>query len=143
MDFQGNNKMSLRIVTPEKVVYQSFADSISIPTESGEITILPHHTELVTLAKPGILTLRLDGKDNYFAVTRGVLQIGGDNSVTLLVTHSEIAEEIDLAQAEEAYERARVAMEQKSTLSDIDFARFQSSLERNLARIKTAKRRGL
>ncbi len=143
MDFQGNNKMSLRIVTPEKVVYQSFADSISIPTESGEITILPHHKELVTLAKPGILTLRLDGKDNYFAVTRGVLQIGGDNSVTLLVTHSEIAEEIDLAQAEEAYERARVAMEQKSTLSDIDFARFQSSLERNLARIKTAKRRGL
>lgn len=135
--------MSLRIVTPEKVVYQSFADSISIPTESGEITILPHHKELVTLAKPGILTLRLDGKDNYFAVTRGVLQIGGDNSVTLLVTHSEIAEEIDLAQAEEAYERARVAMEQKSTLSDIDFARFQSSLERNLARIKTAKRRGL
>jgi F-type H+-transporting ATPase subunit epsilon len=141
MDFQGNNKMSLRIVTPEKVVYQSFADSISIPTESGEITILPHHVELVTLAKPGILTLRLDNKDNYFAVTRGVLQIGGDNSVTLLVTHSEMAEEIDLAQAEEAYERARVAMEQKSTLSDIDFARFQSSLERNLARIKTAKRR--
>lgn len=135
--------MSLRIVTPEKVVYQSFADSISIPTESGEITILPHHVELVTLAKPGILTLRLDGKDNYFAVTRGVLQIGGDNSITLLVTHSEIAEEIDLVQAEEAYERARVAMEQKSTLSDIDFARFQSSLERNLARIKTAKRRGL
>ena len=133
--------MSLRIVTPEKVVYQSFADSISIPTESGEITILPHHAELVTLAKPGILTLRLDNKDSYFAVTRGVLQIGGDNSVTLLVTHSEMAEEIDLAQAEEAYERARVAMEQKSTLSDIDFARFQSSLERNLARIKTAKRR--
>ncbi len=141
MDFTGNKKIQIRIVTPERVVYTAACDSINLPTESGEITILPHHEGLVTLAKPGVLTVTNENESQYFSLNTGVIQIGEDNTVTILVTHSEVSDAIDLARAEEAYSRAKKAMEEKSTLSDMEFAQFQGSLEKNLARIKTARRR--
>ncbi len=141
MDFPGNKKIHLRIITPEKVVYEASADSVNLPTESGEITILPHHSALVTLAKPGVLTVISDGKEEYFSLAHGVVQVGEDNTVTILATHSEKSDAIDIARAEAAYERAKKAMEEKSMLSDVEFARFQGSLEKNLARIKTVRRR--
>lgn len=141
MDYAGDNKIQVRIITPESVVLEVKADEVSVPTASGEISVLPHHASMVTLAVPGILTVKHDGVEEYFAIANGVVQISPDNTLTILVTHSEHSDSIDLERAEEAYQRAQKAMEEKSTLSDVDFANFQSSLEKNLARIKTARRR--
>lgn len=49
--------MRLKISTPERVVYQGEIKSISLPTESGTLTIQPNSTPLVTALKPGIIKI--------------------------------------------------------------------------------------
>lgn len=49
--------MKLKISSPSKVIYEWEIKQISLPTESGIITILPNHTPLVTALKPGIVKI--------------------------------------------------------------------------------------
>ena len=47
--------MRFQIITPERVVFSDEINQVSLPTEDGEITVLPHHIPLVTILKPGEL----------------------------------------------------------------------------------------
>jgi len=44
--------MKLRIITPQQKIFDDEVKQVSIPTESGEITVLPHHVPLTTVIKP-------------------------------------------------------------------------------------------
>ena len=43
-----SKKIHFQIVTPEKVVYKDDVDSIALPTQIGEITVLPNHAPLIS-----------------------------------------------------------------------------------------------
>jgi F-type H+-transporting ATPase subunit epsilon len=45
--------MLLKIVTPDGSTYESEVDQVSVPTQTGEITVLPHHIPLVSVLKAG------------------------------------------------------------------------------------------
>ena len=49
--------MRLRVHTIEKTLFDGEIKSLTLPTESGEITILPDHLPLVTLTKPGLIRI--------------------------------------------------------------------------------------
>jgi F-type H+-transporting ATPase subunit epsilon len=49
--------MRLKISTPEKSVYQGEIKSVSLPTDSGTITITDSSAPMVTSLKTGIVTL--------------------------------------------------------------------------------------
>ena len=38
---------------------------VTIPTRGGEITILPNHEALITALSPGVLIVRVDGKNTH------------------------------------------------------------------------------
>jgi F-type H+-transporting ATPase subunit epsilon len=46
------------VVTPERIVFEGDADSISVMTSMGEITVLPHHVPLLALMKAGEMRVR-------------------------------------------------------------------------------------
>ena len=48
-----SKKIHFQIVTPEKVVYKDDVDSIALPTQIGEITVLPNHAPLISSLKSG------------------------------------------------------------------------------------------
>lgn len=50
--------MRFRIHTIEKTVFDDEVISITIPTESGEITVLDQHSPLVSVVKPGRILIR-------------------------------------------------------------------------------------
>jgi F-type H+-transporting ATPase subunit epsilon len=62
-----------------------------------------------------------------------------DDKVTILADAAERAEEIDIARAEEAKQRAERLLEQRET--DVDLARVAAELQRSLVRLKVAERR--
>ena len=130
------NKIRFKIATPERVVYESEVDSVSCPTEMGEVTILPNHIPLVANLRAG--ELRVDGKNIF--VAGGFLEVRPGNEVVILADAAEHEEEIDLARAEEARERARKAMSEQ-TLSEEEYAATAAALEKSLARIQFAKKR--
>jgi len=49
--------MLLKISSPEKTIFDWDVNKVTIPTESGDITILPWHMPLVSVIKPGIITI--------------------------------------------------------------------------------------
>jgi len=60
--------MHIQITTPEKIVLNEDVDSVTIPTTTGEITVLPHHIPLVSQIAPGILVMKKGGKEENFVL---------------------------------------------------------------------------
>lgn len=141
--------IKLKILTPEKIVYQDEVLEITLPTESGEITILPHHAPLVSIVKTG--EIRIKKQDNSevipFAISTGVVEIRTSNEsektdteVIILASQTESSSDIDIDRAQEAYKRAEKAMQESENLLDVDYAKLQAVLEKELNRINIAKK---
>lgn len=130
--------IKFKIATPERLVLETEADSISIPTQLGEITVLPNHAPLVANLVPGELAIRRGGRVEYLAVAGGFVQVQPGSQVMILADAAERAEEIDLARAEEA--KARAAKLQVEAKDDRQFAAAAASLAKHLARLRVARR---
>lgn len=130
--------LQLEIITPLKSILKEEVDEIIIPTESGEITILPNHVDLVTKIKTGEMTIKRGSKQTFFAITGGFLEIS-NNNVSILADYAVRAEDIEVARAKEAQERAKEKMRQK--VSGREFAQAESDLRKSLAELHVAKRR--
>jgi len=130
--------IELKIVTPEKVVYDAQVESVSFPTMEGEITILPNHVPLISALKPGELKIKKEGKEEFFHVTKGVAEVDG-KTITLLTDAAERAEDIDEKRAEEARNKAKELMASTRT-DDEGYAEAVSQMERALSRMRIAKK---
>lgn len=136
------NTFSFQIVTPEEIAYENEIESATIPTEDGEITILARHTPLVSTLAPGELRIRRNGETTPLAVGHGFVEVRDDGRVIIIAGTAERPEEIDIAQARAARDRARRMLEEQEHLDDEQFAKFESILERELARIKVGTKYG-
>jgi F-type H+-transporting ATPase subunit epsilon len=131
-------KIYFEIITPDKVVFSSEIDQITLPTTDGVITILPDHAPLVAETKPGEIIIKTDGKTNHMAVMNGFVETS-DSKVRLMTEAAELAENIDERRAEEARRRAEEAREKAK--DSIEFTEASAAFERALTRIKIAKRK--
>ncbi len=133
-------KINFKIITLERVVYEDEVDQVTIPTQAGEITVLARHTPLVSLLKPGELRIKKDGYDVLLSVSTGFVEVRPKSEVIILADTAERAEEIDLERAEEGRRRAEEMLREKERLDDVQFARLQAQLEKELARLKVGRR---
>ena len=65
-------KLQLEVITPEKIVYKEEVDEVVVPTENGEIAILPHHVNLVTKIAPGEMMVKTGKTEHFMAITGGL-----------------------------------------------------------------------
>ena len=133
--------INLKIVTPERVVYEDTVDSISLMTEMGELTILPNHVPIVANLRAGEIRLKKDGVESHLAASTGFLEVRPGNQVILLADTAELAEELELEKIEEAKERARKFLTETKHADDVAFADAAVHLERELARYHVALKR--
>lgn len=130
-----------KLVTPERTVFQEEVVSVTLPTEDGEITVLPGHISLVSKLKPGVAELkRPDGSVDEVAVSGGFIQVLKGSQVTVLADTAERGVELSLEAIEEAKERAEKIMKEKIAAGDMRYADAAAHLERELARYKAATR---
>lgn len=132
--------LKFKIVTPEKTVYENDIFQVSVPTMEGEITILPHHIPLVSILKSGELKIKDKDGDNAIAVSGGFLEVRGDNEIVILADHAERAQEIDITKAEEARKRAEQQMKEVVNKQDVDYAKLQAVIDREMNKIRVAKK---
>ena len=130
-------KLSLEIVTAERLVYSADVDVVVAPGIEGQLGILPQHAPLMTMLQPGELMVRQDGEEHSIFVSGGFLEVQSDK-VTVLADTAERAEEIDIARAEEAKLRADQRIALPST--EADHARVQAAMLRSLMRLKVAEK---
>lgn len=132
-------QLNLKIVTPEKEVFNLPVDEIVIPSAEGELGILPHHINLMAKIIPGELKIKIGSKVEVLATGNGFIQVT-DNVATILTDMAVEEKEIDEKMVEEAKKRAEQALQNKENLSDEEYATTLSSLERSLAQLKVKKR---
>ncbi len=132
-------KITLEVVTPEKLVVAEEVDEITAPGYYGYFGVLPHHHPYLTLIGIGVLMYRIVEKRHYLAVSKGFAEVLG-NKVTFLVESCEKPQEIDVDRAEKAKERAEARLQEPTPEVNVDRAR--DSLQRALTRLKVAKRKG-
>lgn len=132
--------LQVQLITPEKIIFKGEVEFVTVPTTTGVITVLPTHTPLVSAIASGELVLKTKEGQTHFAVFSGVIDIRPGSVVNILVDRSERAEEIDVVRAEEAVARAKKILEEKSHESDVDFARFEALIEKELNRVKVGSK---
>ena len=131
--------LSVEIVTVERTVLtQDGIDEVIAPGIEGELAVLPQHAAFMTMLKPGELILKRGNDEIPFSVTGGFFEVL-DDKVIVLADAAERADEIDIARAEEARERARLAIERRE--STVDIAAAQAALQRALIRLRVAEQR--
>ena len=130
--------IKLEIVTAERQIFSDDVNVLVADGVEGQLGILPHHAPLMTMLKPGELLIRKDSEETYMAVTGGFLEVRPDK-VIVLADACERAEEIDIARAEAAKQRAEEML--KAHRPEIDTARAEAALRRSLIRLKVAERK--
>ena len=136
----ATHNIKFEIVTPERVVLREEILQITVPTTSGEITILPDHIPLVSVLKPGVIEVKkADGKIEVMSVSGGFIEVLHDKIVILADT-AERAEEIDEARVEEARLRAEELKKTTKNADDVQFANIAAQLEKELARMRAVSR---
>jgi F-type H+-transporting ATPase subunit epsilon len=133
------SKLQFEITTPERVVLTREAESVTIPTAEGEITVLPGHVPLVGVLKAGMITVRLDGKEEFLAVAGGFLEIQPGGKVIALADSADRADELDLAKVESARTSAAEALAGVRRADEISSAAAVAALEREMSRLKVAR----
>lgn len=136
----SKDTISLRIITPERVTYEG--DGIkqaTLPVSDGEVTILPNHRSYIASLKPGEVVLKKQDEEIDLAISGGFIEFH-DNELIVLADEAERAEDIDLEKAEEAKQRAEDLKNKVITTDENEYARVAAALEKELAKIKVAKR---
>src|SRR5258708_15831040 len=124
------------IMTPERLLMQTQADSVVVPATDGELGILPHHAPLLAELQPGEIRLRRGDNVELFAVSGGFVEVEA-NRVSIFAETAEMAHEIDVERARQAAERAKAAM--KTVRTDVDLSQAEAALRRALARLRATE----
>ena len=116
------------------------ARQITVPTTTGEITVLPDHIPLISVLQPGVIELKKgDGSQEIIAVSGGFIEVLKDK-VVILADTAERAEELDEERIKLAQERARDLKKNAKAVDDIQFAAVEAKLEKELARGQALRR---
>lgn len=127
----AENLFTVEIITPDRIFYHGEATMVEFVTTEGEIGVYKDHIPLTCVLAPGIVTISEADEPKRAVVHAGFAEILGDK-VTLLAEVAEWPEEIDLARARAAEDRARERLERKE--ADLDIARAELALRRALVR---------
>nr|YP_009117927.1 ATP synthase CF1 epsilon subunit [Pinus strobus]YP_009179896.1 ATP synthase, F0 complex, c subunit [Pinus bungeana]YP_009243483.1 H+-ATPase epsilon subunit [Pinus armandii]YP_009524124.1 H+-ATPase epsilon subunit [Pinus wangii]YP_009524197.1 H+-ATPase epsilon subunit [Pinus squamata]YP_009524270.1 H+-ATPase epsilon subunit [Pinus parviflora]YP_009524343.1 H+-ATPase epsilon subunit [Pinus morrisonicola]YP_009561756.1 H+-ATPase epsilon subunit [Pinus pumila]AET44536.1 ATP synthase, F0 comp len=103
--------LNLRVLSPNRVIWDSEVQEIIISTNSGQMGVLPNHVSLVTAVDIGVMKIRLNGKWSTMALMGGFAKIDKDR-ITILVNNAERDVDIDLQKAQETFRRAKACLAQ-------------------------------
>jgi F-type H+-transporting ATPase subunit epsilon len=133
-------KIELQVVTPERHILSEDVDSLEMPGKDGYLGILPGHAPLITELGVGILTYHKGGERRLLTVMHGYAEVLPDRVIVLAET-AERAEEIDVARARAALDRAKADLP-KAGSTEADWDLSNAAIQRAEVRLQAASRSG-
>ena len=127
--------MQFQLVTLAGLKLDEAVYEVILPTTEGVISVFPSHEALVTVAIPGVVTVRRHKEDRddeleYFAISGGVVEINQER-VRILVDEAEHGDDIIEAESPSAgrsscgtVEGCRAASASTTTLATRDLFAF-------------------
>ncbi len=110
--------LTLRVLAPDKSVFDDKVEEIILPSTTGLLGILPGHISMVTAIDIGVLKLRTNnGKWTSIALMGGFAEVES-NDVTVLVNSAELGESIDKESVEKELSQAEQELNKLEALSN-------------------------
>lgn len=102
--------LHVELVSVERPIWSGEATMVIARTTEGELGILPGHAALLgELAEGWVVRIQQEGDRELVAAVHGGFLSVTDEGVSILAEMAELADEIDVDRARQAYERAQGA----------------------------------
>jgi F-type H+-transporting ATPase subunit epsilon len=111
-DQAQGDKLQVRLVTPDRELVDTAADSVELPGRTGYLEVLYGAAPLLTELGTGLVTIHGGGgSDDRYYVAWGFAEVL-PNRVTILAESAEKPEAIDAPAAQREYERGQKMWDQ-------------------------------
>ena len=101
--------ITVRVIAPDKTVWDSPAEEVILPSTTGQLGILAGHAPLLTALDTGVMRVRADKNWVPIALMGGFAEVE-NNEVTVLVNGAERGDSIDRDAARTAYSEAETKL---------------------------------
>lgn len=126
------------VVSAREALYSGEISMLIATGVEGEIGVLPGHTPLITLLKPGVMRLQTpDGSEEVIYVSGGVLEVQ-PNMVTVLADTAMRAHNLDESKIVEARRQAEQMLVNQSDTLQTNAA--LASLAESVAQLQTIRK---
>ena len=106
--------LNVRVITPDKVVWDAMADELILPSSTGQIGILTDHAPLLTALDIGVMRVKAEGNWTSIVLMEGFAEVE-DNKVTILCNGAEEGSSIDLKTAQDELEKVTLLVDEATT----------------------------
>jgi F-type H+-transporting ATPase subunit epsilon len=132
--------IKFEIVTPEQVVLKEAVVRATIPTTSGELTILPDHIPLVSVLQSGVIEVEKDnGEIEIMVVSGGFLEVQS-GKIIILADYADRAASFDEETIKNAQAKAEKAKLDAKNRDDVAYTDISARLELELLKNKALSR---
>lgn len=76
--------MKLFIYTIDKTLFEGMADVLTIPSETGELSVLPSHAPVITSLKKGTISVKTGEDQKTFPIESGFAEINQKQTILLV-----------------------------------------------------------
>ena len=135
-----SDTFTLEVVTPARLVVREAVNEAQIPVRGGYIGVLPGHTPLLAEMGIGELSYHVGGRVHSCTAFGGFVEVLADR-VIVLADSAERADEIDVARAQAARERALKRLGNPND-PNTDWQRVEDALQRAEVRLQVAAKSG-
>lgn len=135
-------EITLRVITPERILVDTSAESVQFPALDGLTGVLPRHAPMVSALDAGMLRWTEKGRRETMFVSGGFAEVRA-NTVRIVTEASEPASDIDVERAEQAAQRARERLRTRRVeagSAEFDVLRAEAALRRALMRLSVVER---
>jgi F-type H+-transporting ATPase subunit epsilon len=106
--------LNVRVITPDKVVWDAMADELVLPSSTGQIGILTDHAPLLTALDIGVMKLKTNSDWTSIVLMEGFAEVE-DNKVTILCNGAEEGSSIDAKTAQDELEKITLLVDEATT----------------------------
>jgi|TARA_B100000424_G_C22887260_1_gene472050 F-type H+-transporting ATPase subunit epsilon len=123
--------LNVRVITPDKVVWDASAEELILPSSTGQLGILTDHAPLLTALDIGVMRLKADGNWTSIVLMEGFAEVE-DNKITILSNGAEEGSTINLSDAQAELEKVTLLVDQASTKKE----KIEATLELRKAKAR-------
>lgn len=130
--------LNLKVITPDKTVWDDSVEEIVLPSTTGQLGILSGHAPLLTALDIGVMRVRASKEWSNIALSGGFAEVDSDE-IKVLVNGAEMGDNIDQEAARNEYEEAEAKVQELDN-SDDRAAKLQANkaLKKARARFQAA-----
>ena len=133
------DKVAFELVSPERLLASLQADMVVVPGEQGDFGVLPEHAPLVSLLRPGVITVYENDKAGEQMFVEGGFAEVNPNGLIVLAEAAAPLSEIEGDAARQQLSNAEEDLAEARDVSEPEKARLERQLAIARARVEAVE----